>query len=165
MTQCGAMKGRRRANEWAPVHSSIAGPCYFVLAKDLWCRPVVFRDLKALGLCALVLRICSDCRQCTRLAAAVRLNVHRDLAEQGRWLSPVASCSSPRVGRRTSVRLSAWRPIPKSSVNSCDAGSRRSRTPTGAVSEMLRQISPAVKLTSGVFQVSFPVAPWSFDTA
>ncbi len=105
--QCGVTKGRSRANERAPVQSSIAGPCYFVLAKDVWYRPVVFRDLKARGLCAPVLRICSDCRWRTRLAAAVCLNVHRDLAaEQGRWLAPVASCSSPRVGRRTSVRFS-----------------------------------------------------------
>ena len=26
----------RSKNEWAPVHSSIAGPCIFVLAKDFW---------------------------------------------------------------------------------------------------------------------------------
>ena len=42
----------------------------------------------------------------TRLAAAVHLNLRRDLAvEQGRWLVPVASCSSPRVVRRTCVRI------------------------------------------------------------
>src|SRR5439155_11344176 len=31
-------------NEWAPVHSSIAGPCIFVLAKDFWYTPVVSWD-------------------------------------------------------------------------------------------------------------------------
>jgi hypothetical protein len=63
-------------------------------------------DRKARGLCAPILRICLDCWRRNGLAAAVRLNVRRDLAvEQGHWLVPVASCSSPRVARRTYVRI------------------------------------------------------------
>src|ERR1700681_509811 len=47
--------------EWAPVHWSIAGPDIFVIAKDFWYTPVRSQDRKARGLCASILRICSDC--------------------------------------------------------------------------------------------------------
>ena len=39
------------------------------------------------------------------------LTLRRDLAQQGRMSGPVASCSSPRVGRRTFVRISACLPV------------------------------------------------------
>src|SRR5262245_23851108 len=41
------------------------------------------------------------------VSSCSHLTLHRDLAAQGRVSDPVASCSSPRVGRRT---LSAFLP-------------------------------------------------------
>ncbi|GCC44593.1 hypothetical protein chiPu_0028468 [Chiloscyllium punctatum] len=107
------MKGMRRANEWTPVHSSIAGSCHFVLAKDIWYRPVVFRDPRALGLCALVLRICSDCRQRTRLAAAIASTCTETLplskvAGFRRWRhAPLQGWADGHLSASA-----AWRPIP-----------------------------------------------------
>src|SRR5262245_3901369 len=45
---------------------------------------------------------------------------------------PVASCSSPRVGRRTFVRIPACRPVPWPAGNSCEAGSLCFATSAGA---------------------------------
>lgn len=93
--------------EWAPVHWSIAGPDIFVSAKDFWYTPVRSQDLKARGLCASILRICSDCwrrneaSSCRSPQRAPRpCGSARSLA-----CAPVASCSSPRVVRRTCVRI------------------------------------------------------------
>src|SRR5258706_9614181 len=69
----------------------------------------------------------------TRLAAAVRLKLRRDLAvEQGHWLVPVASCSSPRVVRGhgphplPAVRSHDWTAMPARQEAKSFA------TPTGA---------------------------------
>lgn len=70
--------------------------------------------------------------------AAVSPTLRRDLAaKQGRWSEPVASCSSPRVGRRTlacwmAVRIPACRPCAGPVGNSCEAGSQCFASPTGA---------------------------------
>ena len=45
------------------------------------------------------------------VSSCSHLTLRRDLAEQGRVSDPVASCSSPRVGRRTFVRISACLPV------------------------------------------------------
>src|SRR5260221_14600395 len=72
----------------------------------------------------------------------------RDLAvEQGPWLEPVASCSSPSVVPTDkcpyplpAARLHDRTPIP------AKRGANGSATPTGAAWEMLRQIWSCVKL-------------------
>ena len=87
----------------------IAGPWFFVLAKRcLAYSQFMFRISMARGLCAF------DPAVMFKLSAAQRgvsscstLTLRRDLAKQGRMSEPVASCSSPRVGRRT---LSAFLP-------------------------------------------------------
>ena len=66
------------------------------------------------------------------VSSCSHLTLCRDPAKQGRVSEPVASCSSPRVGRRTSVRIPACRPVSRRSGNSCEAGSRCFATPTGA---------------------------------
>jgi len=144
VTQCEAQES---ANERAPVHSSIAGPCHFVVAKDIWYTPVVFRDRKRLAFALLSCGYGQIVGGATWLAAADRFNVRRDLAaEQGRWLSPVASCSSPRVVRRTSVRFYC---VPADHMIRRHFlrwwGAIAPGTSTGA-SQMLRQLSQPVKL-------------------
>ena len=53
-----------------------------------------------------ILRLCLDCWRRNRASSCCSPNLRRDLAvEQGHWLEPVASCSSPRMDRRTSVRI------------------------------------------------------------
>src|SRR5258708_30807267 len=75
-------------------------------------------------------------------------NLRRDLAvEQGHWLEPVASCSSPRVGPRTSVRIRCLLFDHMIGRQSLRSGEPKAPLPRqGAAIEMLRQIMSAVKL-------------------
>ena len=76
-------------NGWAPVPEH-RGARDLRLAKNFWYAPVVFRDLVALGLHALVSQLCSDFRRRKqRLAAAILRNLRRDLAcKQGHRFMP-----------------------------------------------------------------------------
>jgi hypothetical protein len=51
-----------RIKDWAPVPEH-RGARDLRLAKNFWYAPAVSRDLVALGLRALVSRLCSDCRR------------------------------------------------------------------------------------------------------
>jgi len=50
-------------NDWAPVHRGIAGPLIFVSRRMSGRHQFYVEIRKARGLCALVSRICSDCRR------------------------------------------------------------------------------------------------------
>src|SRR3954468_10294387 len=102
----------------------IAGPCFFVYAKDIWHTSVGVQDQH--GTWPLCPRSCVSDQivgGTTRGYQLLSLTLRRDLAKQGRMSEPVASCSSPRVGRRTlSAFLPAVRCLPVG--NSREAGSR-----------------------------------------
>lgn len=75
-------------------------------------RQLVFRIDMARGLCASNPASMSNCRQRNAGLQLTSLASHCDLAKQGRISEPVASCSSPRMGRRTrsELTLSAFLP-------------------------------------------------------
>ena len=100
--------GRRSpSNEWAPVQSSIAGPYIFVLSEGFLVAHQMFSEpTSAWPSRSDPADRCGFLDSAKRASSCCSPNLRRDLAvEQGRWLEPVASCSSPRVGRRTSVRI------------------------------------------------------------
>jgi hypothetical protein len=149
MQSAGAMVGRHRPNEWAPVHSSIAGPYIFVLGEGF------LIDISSISRSDNAWPLRSDpVDMMFGLLAAQRgeqllfTSMRRDLAlEQGHWPEPVASCSSPSVVPTDicphplpAVRLHDRTPIP------AKRGAKGSATPTGAACEMLRQIWSCVKL-------------------
>jgi hypothetical protein len=143
-------------NEWAPVRGGIAGPFVCPVGRDcLPCHegllryiPIRLQFRMALGLRAPVLRslskfsaVLAGVNSCSHLSS------RRDPAEQGRWVYPVASCSSPRVVRRTNVRI---RCLPSEDIvgrqflrgeEPCSQTSVRYSTV-----KMLRQILSCVKL-------------------
>jgi len=82
-------------NEWAPVHSSIAGPGYLRCSEEFWYTPVRYQDPKARGLCVSIPRECSNCG----------------------WRHNVASsCSSPNCAETLPLSkvtgLTRWRHAP-----------------------------------------------------
>ena len=76
-----------RANGMGPGAFKHRGARIFVISEGFLVHTIGSQNRKARGLCAPIPPIALDFSVATRLAAAVRLNLRRDLAvEQGRWL-------------------------------------------------------------------------------
>ena len=141
------------SNEWAPVHSSSAGPYIFVLGEGFlidtssisgpecaW--PLRFNPVDMVRLLAaqkgeqlLFTSTCAETLPLSKVTGLCRWR-HAPLQE---WLDGHPSVPLPAALPHDRT------PIP------LGRGAERSATPTGAASEMLRQIGSAVKLSRGLF--------------
>ncbi len=124
-------EGRSAPNEWAPVHLRHRGARHLRYRRRISGRDQLdFRIDKRLAFAFRSRGYVWIFRRRKRVSSCCLPNLRRDLAvEQGHWLEPVASCSSPRVGRRTSVRIRCLLFDHMIGRHSRDAGSSTLRYP------------------------------------